>query len=96
MTKSIDESRKTLIEAMIYFRHSVEKARATGAPQLAILSNYSDGGGKIIARFDCEEFFEDLAQVLGCGEFTERGRATANAVEFIQVNRLTIKDPTNP
>lgn len=89
--KTLEQAKSTLIEALDYMRHSVERAKETGQPHLAIVSKYSDGSGKIIAKFQCEEFFNDLALVLGVGELTEEARLNASAVEFLHVHGIKNK-----
>lgn len=88
MTAEQEKAKATLVDALDYLRHSVVLAEKTGTPKLAVLSCNPDGSGKVIAKFDCAEFFADLATVLGVGEQTQEGKLKAQAVAFLHTNNI--------
>jgi hypothetical protein len=77
MSKTIEQIKADLAIAIPHFRYSVEKAKKEGTPHLAIFSKTPEGGGRIIIEFDCEEFFNDLATLVGIGPQTTEDNLTA-------------------
>jgi hypothetical protein len=87
MTKTVEEAKETLVSALPYFRKAVADARTSdseGTVKMAIVHKYADGTGKVGMTFDCDEFFDDLALVLGAGPQTEEDDLKAEARKFVQ------------
>lgn len=85
--KTVEEAKETLVKALPYFRSAVADARASdheGTVKLAIVHKYADGSGKVGMTFDCDEFFDDLALVLGVGPQTPEDDVKAEAAKFGQ------------
>lgn len=90
MAKTIEEATEALKNALPYLRYAVEQAREDGGiAKLAVASENPDGSGKLIAKFECDEFFEDIATVIGLGPQTEEQTNDAKAVELLQ--RIGVK-----
>ena len=88
--KTVEQARDSLTRALPYFRHAVEEARKKGIVKLGILSENPDGSGKLEMKFDCDEFFEDLALVLGAPPQTEEDSINAKAMAFMQQHGLRV------
>ena len=59
-------------DVLPHFNLAMEMARVEipdGTIELMIAAIAKDGSGKTIVRFNCEEFFEDLAELCGVKEF---------------------------
>ena len=78
-----------LLGALPYFRHAVSEAKKLGPVQLGIIAVLPDGTKKLEISFDCEEFFKDLAIVLGAGPQTEEETVKADALKFVQIHNIT-------
>jgi hypothetical protein len=64
-------ARQRMLLLIPHIRHAIEEARTRGKVELGILAvDASDGGGRVMCRFDAEEFFEDLAQLVGAATST--------------------------
>ena len=89
--KTIEEAKLQLTAALPLFRTAANKAKANGTAMLGILSVNPDGSGNVMARFECEEFFEDLALILGVGEITEEQKGEVEAFEFLSKNDIKVE-----
>lgn len=78
-----EEAKEKILLALPYMRHAVEKAAAEGSVEVGILATQPSGAGRIVARFQAAEFFEDLATALGVGELTEAERLDAKAQAIV-------------
>jgi len=79
-----EEARRKMLEALPHFRHAVRQAAAEGKVMIGVLSVKDDGSGRVSARFDAPEFFEDLAALLDAPPETEDDRMQASAEELLQ------------
>jgi hypothetical protein len=90
MSKTIEEARESLLNAIPYFRHAIEEARKNGIVKLGILAEKPDGSGKLEMKFECEEFFADIALVIGAPEQTDQDRWSAMGLAFRQKHGLSV------
>lgn len=90
--KTVEQARDSLTRALPYFRHAVEEARKKGIVKLGILSENRDGSGKLEMKFECDEFFEDLALVLGAPAQSEEDTINAKALSFMQQHGLKVAE----
>lgn len=77
-----DEIREKLLLALPYFRNAMKKATAEAPPGstigVGILHYTRSGSGKIVAKFEAPEFFEDIAMLIDAPAYTEADDAMAN------------------
>lgn len=92
MSKSIEEARDSLLVAIPYFRHAIEEAKKKGVVKMGILMENPDGSGKIEMKFECDEFFQDIAILIGAPPQTSQDTANAKALAFKQQHGLTVAD----
>jgi hypothetical protein len=91
--KTVEEARATLQSALKHFRFAVADAAKEGTPLLAVVAEHHDGGGKLVMKFNCGEFFEDLALVIGASDDTDEEKLEANAAAFkSKFNLRTMND----
>lgn len=83
MKNDIEALKEKMLAGLPYLRIAAMKAKVNGTVMLGILSVNPDGSGQITARFEAQEFFEDLAAILGAGPITEEQHFDANALEFL-------------
>ena len=81
---TIEEVNVKLLRAIPHFRYAIEEAKKKGAVKLGILSQFADGGGKIEMIFECDEFFNDLAILVGAPPQTTEDNIAASALAFRQ------------
>ena len=74
---------KKMLIALPYMRHAAKEASETGKVFIGILSVNDDGSGRVVARFEGPEFFDDLALVLGAPDQTEEDDMKAEAASLL-------------
>lgn len=84
MTTKREEAVERMKQALPYFRHAISEAAKSGDVKLGVLSYAPDGSGQIISSFECAEFFEDIALIIGAAPQTEEDTLQAKAVQFLQ------------
>lgn len=89
MTRTIEEAKKSLQIVLPYFRKAVADANKNGVVKLGILCEHPDGTGNVEMRFDCAEFFADLALVLDVPPQSADDDMNATALQFLQSHGLT-------
>lgn len=81
-----EEIKEKLLLALPHFRYAMKCAAAEGGADNKIgigIMYYGDKGGKITARFEAPEFFEDLATLIDALPYTEEDEEGAKAEEFL-------------
>jgi hypothetical protein len=91
VSKTPEEAKAALLRAIPYFRHAIEEARKLGDVKMGILADKPDGSGELTMRFECEEFFADIALVIGAPEHTEQDESKAKALAFLQKHGLKVQ-----
>jgi hypothetical protein len=84
MSNSKEKARARLLEALPYFRHAANNAKEGGKIQLGILSVKDGKSGQIVARFDADDFFDDLALILDAPPQTKNDDMRAAAEALLQ------------
>jgi len=84
MTIEKQEAMARLLAGMPYFRNAVDTASKNGTVKLAILSEMPDGSGKIECKFECADFFADIATIIDAPAQTKQDDMTAAATRFLQ------------
>jgi hypothetical protein len=84
MRKTVEQAKQDLLAALPHFRYSTAEAKKNGAVKLGILCEYQDGTKKLEVSFACDEFFEDLALVLGAPAQSQEDNLKASARQFVQ------------
>lgn len=79
-----NEAKERIKSALIYLQYAVEEARKHGFAKLAIVAEMPDNTGKMLASFQCDDFMNDIALVVGAGPLNDKDRATARAAAFVQ------------
>jgi len=69
--------------AIGYMRHAAKDAAKDGAVEIGILSVKESGAGRVVARFEAPEFFEDLALIIGAPEQTKEDDLKAEAAQLL-------------
>ena len=59
------DPKSKLLEFIPPLRHAFADAKREGEPQLAVVASKPDGSGRVIARFNGDEFLTDLCGLLG-------------------------------
>ena len=85
-----EEAKKRLLVALPHFRKSISDAAKEGSAQLGILATKADGSSRVLMRFDCEEFFKDIALICDAAPQTAEDDAKAEALKFKQVHKLEV------
>lgn len=89
---STDDARMETIkqkfrEAMPHFRLGLKDAKAEAGPGgtagLAVVAIPKAGNGRILATFEADEFFEDIAYLCGIGPDTEEDELEAQAQKIV-------------
>ena len=88
------QARERLLQALPYFRYAAESAAKEGRVELGILAVKEDGGGRVCCQFAAEDFFKDLALVLGAPDQTEEDTLEAKATELM--DRLGLRKTKCP
>lgn len=88
MSKTKEQAIEKLRGALPYFRKAVVDAKKQGNVQLGVMATNPDGSGQVLMRFDSEDFFDDLALVLGVGPQTEEDDTKASALAFLQNHNI--------
>ncbi len=91
--KDIEAIREDMRAVIPHFRYAIKQARKQAAPEdrirLAVMIRKPDNSGKVTASFDAEEFFDDLARVLGLpAENTKEEDQAAKAIELLDTLKL--------
>ena len=87
--KQIEDAKNRIIEGLKYFRHMLSEAKKKGKVEFGIIAVNEDGSGNIEARFDCEEFFNDIAIAVNAPKQTEKDDLQAKAARFLQIHGIT-------
>jgi len=82
-THERDRAIDKMLIALPYMRHAVKDAAGTGKVHIGILSVKEDGSGRVVAKFEAPEFFEDLALILDAPKQTEEDDLRASAVALL-------------
>ena len=88
MSKTMDQARADLMAALPHFRYAVAEAQKNGQVMLGILCERSDGSRKLEMSFDCAEFFDDLALVLGAAPQSAQDDLQASATQFAHQHNI--------
>lgn len=90
----METAKERLLVAIPYFRNAINTAKTNvgegGKVQMGILSVNADGSGQIEMKFDCEDFFKDIEEVLGSPEHTMEKDMEVEAFKFMQTHGLTV------
>lgn len=74
-------ARDRIVSILPFLRVATETATADGgSASLGVLSERPDGSGKVVTRFDADDFFRDLREALDAPEETEEQLLDARAV----------------
>lgn len=88
-------AKERLLKAILYFRNAINEAKATvgegGKVQMGVLSVEADGSGRVGLKFDCEEFFNDIEEILGSPEHTTEKDMEVEAFKFMQKPGLVVE-----
>lgn len=84
MSKTIERIKADLGIAIPHFRYMLQKAKAQGNPEMLMVAVTADGDKKVVGSFQCEEFFDDLATLIGVGPQTAEDNLNSSAAEFAQ------------
>lgn len=84
----MEQAKERMLAALPYLRHAVRQAKKTGKVQFGILSTSEEGSGRIIAKFDADEFFDDLEVILGAPPQSTEDQLKAEALEFAQIHGI--------
>jgi hypothetical protein len=87
-----EEIREKFLTALPHFRFAMKEASRKGKAKIGVLSITEDGGGKVIASFEAEEFFDDLAILLDAPPQTKEDDLEAAAVKLVQSVKRGIVD----
>lgn len=80
------DARKKFIEFIPHLRHGFETAKREGVPKFAVIAVRADGGGRVVAQFNGDEFLADLCGLLGVSvENTEEERMDAAAAFIVSM-----------
>ena len=85
------KAREKILLALPHFRYAVKEASEKGIMKLGILSYKDDGSGRVVASFEAQEFFDDLATALGAPPRSEDDME-AKAEKIVQGIRRGIVD----
>lgn len=88
MSKTIEQIKQDLLIALPHFRYAVDQAKKEGTVKLGILTNRPDGTGRVVTSFECDEFFDDIATLIGAPPQTAKDNLTASAHEFVSKHGL--------
>jgi hypothetical protein len=81
----IEEARENLLVVIPHLRHAMALAKEEGKPMLGILAVEPNGGGRIVVKFEAEEFVNDLCRLLGVAvENTKEETSEAAATRLVQ------------
>jgi hypothetical protein len=69
--------------AIGYMRHAAKDAAKDGVVEIGILSVKESGAGRVVARFEAPEFFDDLALIIGAPEQTAEDDMKAEAAALL-------------
>lgn len=90
----METAKDRLLLAIPYFRNAIASAKAKcdagGKVQLGVLATNADGSGNIEVRFDCEEFFSDIEELISAPEPTEEDNTKVEAFKFLSKHGLTV------
>lgn len=71
----MDDAKKRLINILPHLGIAFSMAKIQVPPDgkvcIGIIAKEADGGGRVTATFEAEQFFEDLVQVLGFKDFKD-------------------------
>ena len=89
--KQIELAKERMRTAIPYFRGAIADAKKNGVVKLGILAENPDGSGKLEMKFECEDFFSDLALVAEAKPQTKEDDAAVSARKFLSLHGL-LKD----
>jgi hypothetical protein len=88
----METAKDRLLVAVPFFRNAIATAQKKlsegGRVQLGILATNADGSGNVEMRFDCEEFFADIEELVNAPAQTTEDDVRVAAEKFLQEHGL--------